>query len=86
MKRLELEIYPLTIICDRYNGTYSGGKYLAFGLDHWDIPDEIGGGDPDEDEFFNYSDKHTKYIIGKGDTPQEALEDLNCLLNPNILL
>jgi len=86
MKELELEIYPLTIICDRYNGSYSQAKYLAFPLDHWSIPEEIGGADPDEDGFWNYTDRHKEYIIGKGDTPQEALKDLNCLLNPNILI
>ena len=28
------EMYPLTIIKDRYNGTYSGGMYLAFNLEY----------------------------------------------------
>jgi len=85
IEKLEKSIYPLTIVCDRYNGTYSGGKYLAFGLDHWDLPEEIGGGDPVEDYFFNVQG-HEKYVIGKGETPQEALRDLTVKLHPNIEL
>lgn len=39
------DIYPLTIICDRYSGTYSGGEYLAFNLDFDEIPQEVLGDD-----------------------------------------
>lgn len=35
---IEDEIYPLTIISDRYTGAYSGGEYLAFNLDFDEIP------------------------------------------------
>lgn len=37
------DIYPLTIIRDRYNDVYSGGKYLAFNLDADEIPTAIWG-------------------------------------------
>lgn len=26
--------YPLTIIADRYNGTYSGGRFTAWNMDY----------------------------------------------------
>ena len=39
------DIYPLTIIPDRYNGAYSGGKWLAFDQYHYNIPDEVDDGD-----------------------------------------
>lgn len=38
-------IYPLTVIYDRYNGSYSGGKYVVFNLESLDIPKEIFGDD-----------------------------------------
>lgn len=69
------DIYPLTIISDRYNGAYSGAKFLAFNIDHWDIPEEIGSGDGDEMRFWD-GGIHQKYKIGKGSTPQEAFNDL----------
>jgi hypothetical protein len=69
------DIYPLTIISDRYNGAYSGAKFLAFALDHCDIPEEVGGGDGDEMRFWD-GDLHKRFKIGKGSTPQEAFNDL----------
>lgn len=74
------DIYPLTIISDRYTGSYSGGNFLAFYMDHWNIPEEIGGGDSDEIHFWEHPDTK-KLLIGKGDTPQAAAEDLLQKLN-----
>ena len=76
---LELEkdkhVYPLTIINDRYGGLYSGAHYLAFNLEPWDVPRGISwGGDVDCAEF--WGEESVQYIIGKGDTPEEALNDL----------
>lgn len=31
-------VYPLTILRDRYGGTYSGGAYLAWNRHYDDIP------------------------------------------------
>jgi hypothetical protein len=81
IKKVELEelakgnIYPVTIVMDRYNGIYSNGIWLAFNLDPCDIPDEIGGDDPTEMIFWREHDE-TKLPIGKGATPDEAIEDL----------
>lgn len=36
------EQYPLTIPKDRYNGCYSGAKFLAFPRDHFDTEDDDG--------------------------------------------
>jgi len=66
--------YPLTIIVDRYNGTYSGAKFLAFNLDPDDIPSEA----------WNASDNTTRRFwenydgppVGMGLDPLEALQDL----------
>ena len=66
------EIYPCTLICDRYNGAYSGGKWLAFQLGCDNIPEEIGGGDSDENAFWI---DHIDEIlpVGKGKTLQEGV-------------
>ena len=38
-------IYPLTIIRDRYSGSYSGGTYVAFNLEAHKVPAEVFGDD-----------------------------------------
>lgn len=75
------DIYPLTIVSDRYNGTYSDAKYLAFNLDAGMMPWQIGSGDPDEMDFWELSELYKDYDIGKGNTPQEAFDDLWNKLN-----
>lgn len=68
------EIYPLTIIADRYSGVYSGGTYTAWNLEFHSIPREIAEDDVSCDNFwFNDS---SEYIVGKGATPEAALTDL----------
>lgn len=64
--------YPTTIIRDRYDGTYSGAEWLAFPLDYFNVPDEVDGGDPECMMFWDSYDG----VVGKGDTPQEAMGDL----------
>lgn len=71
------DIYPVTIVMDRYNGCASGGRYLAFNLDSWDIPDEIEECDAIADEYW----RTTTEPIGRGNTPEEALQDLLWRLN-----
>lgn len=83
------DIYPLTVIRDRYNGTYSGASYLAFNLDSNSVPSEVHGSDApcsyfwdliDEDNFVegkvarDYRDV-VKYV-GKGVTIEDAVIDL----------
>ena len=71
------EIYPLTIILDRYDGAYSGGKYLAFNEDYVDIPPSINGTDTQCKEFW---DTHKDYLVGRGETIVEARIDLTVKL------
>lgn len=68
-------IFPVTIVADRYGGCYSGGKWLALQVNNDDVPDEIGASDPDEEMFWREHDDN-KFPIGKGNTPNEALADL----------
>lgn len=65
-------IYPVTIVLARYGGTYEGGKWLAFPLDHFDLPGDWQGGDSECNTFWqNYPN-----LVGKGKTPDEAHQDL----------
>lgn len=65
-------IYPLTIVADRYTGTYSHGEYTAWNRYPGHIPEEIYSDDVTCSLFF-----HTTNIpYGAGYTPEEAIEDL----------
>ncbi len=68
-------LYPVTIVADRYNGTYSGGSWLAFNLEADQIPKEVHGNDIECSDFHS----KTKLPIGIGSTPEEALENLKLL-------
>lgn len=69
------EIYPLTVISDRYTGTYSGANYLAFNNDYHKIPSN--GPDGDDVNCSKFWDRYDKDgIVGKGGTPSEAIDDL----------
>ena len=80
MKR---DIYPVTIVADRYNGTYSGGIFTAWNCYPKDVPEDIEYDDCSCSEFFRSYDKP----YGVGDTPTKAYKDLRrkleneCLMN-----
>ena len=83
------DIYPLTVIRDRYNGTYSGASYLAFNLDSNLVPSEIHDSDVPCSYFWDLIDEGNfvegkvardyrdivKYV-GKGATIEDAVVDL----------
>lgn len=71
------EIYPVTIVIDRYGGTYSGGLYTAWNCEACDVPVEIYESDIECGDFW----RDYKKIVGKGTTPMLALEDLRIKLN-----
>ena len=70
------DIYPLTIVKDRYSGCYSGGEYTAWNLEPEEIPTEIFYDDVSCYGFW----LSNKILVGKGDTPQEAIMNLEKLL------
>lgn len=67
------EIYPLTIIADRYGGTYSGGTFLAFNMYANEIPVEVDGSDTYCQAFWN---SNKDLLVGRGTTPDAAYIDL----------
>ena len=67
-------IYPLIIVLDRYSGAYSGGEYTAFNLEY--PPKEIYSSDVECMEFWDTTDLK----VGKGNTPEEAINNLKEVL------
>lgn len=67
-------LYPITIIMDRYCGTYSGGDFTAWLLDNDKIPEAAQDSDVECREFWYQTANN--YLIGKGKTPQEAYDEL----------
>ncbi len=65
-------LYPLTIVMDRYTGTYSGGKWLAFNLKTEDIPEGISYSDCPCAEFWH----NNEIPVGLGLTPEDAIKHL----------
>ena len=66
--------YPLTIVADRYSGTYSGGAFTAWNLQAEDVPQDINASDVECASFWDTADG--RYYIGRGKTPDEAIKDL----------
>ena len=66
------DVYPLTIVKDRYNGCYSGGAYTAWNKEPQEIPEAIDLGDIDCWNFWS----DNKEIVGIGLTPNLAVENL----------
>ena len=75
-----IDLYPLTIIRDPYDGKYSGGKYIAINESVNSISPYI---DESEDVCKAWWEQNSKeYLIGIGNTAEEAQEDLYQKLMP----
>ncbi len=76
--------YPLCIVEDRYGGAYSGASFLAFNMSPMGVSElPIDAGDAECLNFWDGNDKDydlSDFIIGKGNTPEEALQNLVSLL------
>lgn len=70
--KISNEIYPLTIIHDRYSGVYSGGKFTAWPYEHGMIDEDV---DADDVSCMTYW-YNTEDVAGRGDTIIDAVIDL----------
>ena len=73
------KMYPITIISDRYSGTYSGGEWTAWPYDPDNLPDGIFAGDVECARVWTdlkEDRKRGELAFGVGNTPEEALRDL----------
>ena len=71
------DIYPLTVTKDRYYGTYSGGYWTAWNCKPDDIPEAPFSDDERCLDFW----LSTTMTIGKGYTPEDAIENLRVQLD-----
>lgn len=74
--------YPLCVVEDRYGGVYSGAYFLAFNMFPFELdrlPIDAGDGDC----LYFGENEANEYIIGKGETPEEAVWNLITLLKEN---
>lgn len=74
--------YPLTIVTDRYSGTYSDGYYLAFPLDYDEIPEDVNRDDMTCSSFW----ETYKEPVGKGSSVQAAIDDLISQMKSNVII
>ena len=76
--------HPLCIVDDRYGGAYSEGRFLAFNMVAYAVQElPIDAGDMECCDFWAGIDKDydvNDYVIGKGETPEEAARNLILLL------
>lgn len=70
------DLYPITIIKDRYNGVYSGGKWTAWNCRPWRVPEDIFEDDVSCMEYWNKSEHYDDPFCGVGETIEDAIEDL----------
>ena len=67
------KIYPLTIVADRYGGSYSGALFTAWNLQYDQLPNEISDCDLGCGIFWTKADRSE---IGFGNNPNEAYQNL----------
>lgn len=74
------ELYPCTVVYDRYGGCYSGGQYTAWHCDPWDVPEEIECDDVTCGWFWMRKEE-IEIPYGVGNTPDEAALNLAKKMN-----
>jgi hypothetical protein len=84
-----IDLYPVTIKADRYYGTYSGGKWQAWYCDSSYVDDVLYDSFADDVTCAHFWTEHNRKmkdetevtksisLVGLGDTPNDALIDLN---------
>lgn len=65
-------VYPLTIIKDRYSGAYSGGVYVAYPCEFYDVDEAVAGNDVECMAFWG----EFCGVVGLGNSYSEAFSDL----------
>lgn len=75
--KLDIDVYPVTIKSDRYNGTYNGGyNFTAWSCEEEDIPEDIDGCDVECAKAWHHVKEDMRLMVGFGRTPSVALLDV----------
>jgi hypothetical protein len=69
---IPLEMYPVAIRESRYGGVYEGGAWFAIANCDY-IPEDAIGSDDEACDFWSSDEAK---MIGRGDTPNDAVIDL----------
>lgn len=72
------DVYPVTIISTRYGGAYEDALWAAFNCHDYEVPKNATGCDISAFHFWTGDESR---LVGRGDTPDEALADLTERLN-----
>jgi hypothetical protein len=73
-------LFPVTIVMSRYEGTYEGARWLAFPVGAEDLADSDYAAEDVECMSF-FAECETRQVpIGRGPTPDDALENLRTRL------
>jgi hypothetical protein len=67
------DVHPVTIVDDRYGGTYSGGRWCAFPSNPQDVPPDPSWDDSSAAGWWADAEG---LPVGRGDTPDLAYADL----------
>jgi hypothetical protein len=73
---LRSELFQTVIVQARYSGVYEGGLWLAFPNDTFPGLDSDAFGDDGDAQGFWWDPDPLIPLIGRGNTPDEALEDM----------
>lgn len=65
-------VYPLTIVADRYTGCYSGGRYVAYPCEFYEVDEAVAGEDGECMAFW----EEFCGVVGRGNSYSEAFSDL----------
>lgn len=74
---LDIDIYPVAIMSDRYHGTYNGGyNFHAWSCNEDEIPADIDGPDIKCANAWHRVKEDMRLVVGFGSTPNVALLDV----------
>ena len=74
MYTIASNLYPIMIRQARYSGVYEGGDWIA--ICNYEDVDLEGYFHGDDGEAFDLFDSEAGKLIGVGNTPNEALDDM----------
>ena len=75
--KLDIDVYPVTIMSDRYHGTYNGGyNFHAWSCNEDEIPADIDGPDIECANARHRVKEDMRLVVGFGSTPNVALLDV----------
>lgn len=74
---LDIDVYPVAIMSDRYHGTYNGGyNFHAWSCNEDEIPADIDGPDIKCANAWHRVKEDMRLVVGFGSTPNVALLDV----------